>query len=60
MPSADLRNYSSTGEPGAVKAACPVRRGADGKGPCKRYLAGGLPYLAHPPPFLGYLSAIVQ
>src|SRR5262249_4510375 len=32
------------GKPGAVKAACPVWRGADGKGPCKRDLAGGLPY----------------
>ena len=33
MPSADPRNYLSTGEPGAVKAARPVRRGADGKVP---------------------------
>ena len=27
------------------KLACPVRRGADGKGPGNQYLAGGLPYL---------------
>ncbi len=27
--------------------ACPVRRGAVGKGPHTRYLAGGLPYLVH-------------
>jgi transposase len=41
----------ATGEPGAVKAASPVRRGADGKVPMQLeknndgQLAGGLPYL---------------
>ena len=44
MPSADPRDCSSTGEPGAVKAARPVRRGADGKGLGNQHLAGGLPY----------------
>src|SRR5215210_3323813 len=48
MPSADLRDCPSTGEPCAAKAARTVRRGADGKGPGNRYLAGGLPYFAHP------------
>ena len=33
MPGADLRDCSSTGEPGALKGACPVRGGAVGKGP---------------------------
>ena len=33
-----------SGEPDAVKAARPVRRGVDGKGPQEWYLAGCLPY----------------
>src|SRR5919202_5227261 len=32
MPSADLRDGASTGEPCAAKAACTVRGGADGTG----------------------------
>ena len=52
MPSANLRDCPSTGEPCAAKAACTVRRGANGKGPTGngRYLAGGLPYFTHPLP----------
>ena len=34
-----------TGEQGAGKLACPVREGADGKGPGDRDLAGGLLHL---------------
>src|SRR5712691_7006788 len=36
---------ASTGEPGAVNAACPVREGAVGKGPGNGYLVGGLPHV---------------
>ena len=32
-----------TGEPDDSNGSRPVRRGADGKGPGNRYLAGGLP-----------------
>src|SRR4051794_30591908 len=35
---------NDTGEPGAGKPACPVRRGVFGKGPQTRDLAGHLPY----------------
>jgi len=38
------RTEGNTGEPDAVKAARPVRRGADGKGSEDRDLAGGPPY----------------
>lgn len=38
----------NTGEPGAGKLARPVRRGAVGKGPRQRDLAGGLPYFFQP------------
>jgi hypothetical protein len=44
MQSADLPDYTPTGERCAWKPARTVRRGADGKGPGNRYLAGGLPY----------------
>ena len=42
----------SAGEPGAVKAASPVRRGAVGKGPLARHLAGRLPYRKRTPPLV--------
>ncbi len=35
-----------TGEPDALKGACPVRRGAGGKGLLMRHLACGLPNYA--------------
>ena len=35
---------NDTGEPGARKRACPVRRGVFGKDPQTRDLAGHLPY----------------
>ena len=44
MQRADLPDYPPTGERCAWKPARTVRRGADGTGPCTRYLAGGLPY----------------
>src|SRR5262245_31674125 len=40
----DLRCEWLTGEPGAGELARPVRRGAVGKGPGDRNLAGRLPY----------------
>ena len=43
MPTTAALTETNTGEPGAVKIACPVRRGAVGKGPDLGHLAGGLP-----------------
>jgi len=40
-----IRGDVITGEQGAGKLACPVREGADGKGPGNRDLAGGLLHL---------------
>ena len=52
MQRADPRDCASTGERCAGKPARTVRRGADGTGPCLRYLAGGLPYFNYPLRFL--------
>jgi len=48
MQSADPPDCAVTGERCAWKPARTVRRGADGKGPRLRYLAGGLPYFTYP------------
>ena len=58
MPSADLRDYSSTGEPGAVTSCMPGLEGG------RRKSAGGEPVTRRQPtlltssaPFLGTVNA---